>query len=302
METSLNADDAIKEVAKILSVLTSGHGKLTDPNRTPNRKVLVPALNELIQVSKGMEPKDRKELLAQLRQWHKTARAHSKRIYQAAYSSRVGDVGMDDIYPARGIRDLIGDAVKIISKFRGGGLGKAQTKAKPGTGKKRPRKKSKSGIPSVMDVLLKDPKEILKQQQAAAAARAGGKTVPSGTVESFIRVLEAIMYKEGMIERSDIKKRAQAVRKYMKADLNSDEKQDLKDLIKVVKRVFSVRIAGTQMMSDGTEDWIGQVEDFIRSGRFPKAPTGTMVVPRRDKRQMAMKFEAMERLRLALAG
>jgi hypothetical protein len=56
------------------------------------------------------------------------------------------------------------------------------------------------------------------------------------------------------------------------------------------------------MMSDGTEDWIGQVEDFIRSGRFPKAPTGTMVVPRQDKRQMAMKFEAMERLRLALAG
>ena len=303
MALSLGADDAMRGVDSALSSLTSGHGKLTDPNRTPISKEAMAALNEFIQVSKGMAPKDRKMALARLRDWQKSARAHAKRMQQAAYSYKVGDVGTSDIQPARNIRDQIGQAVKIVSKFRGGGFGKEQTTAKPGTGKKRSlKKRDTGGVPSMLDLLKKTPQEIQKELQQKAAGRVGGATVPSGTVETFIRVLEAGLYKDSFYDRGDIKKRVQKVRARMKSDLESDDKRDLKDLIRVVKKELGTTMTGTIVYPDVVEEWFGQVQDFIRSGRFPKTPAGTMVVPKRDKRQIGMTFEAIQRLKLALVG
>jgi len=313
MAVDVTADDAMKAVDAAMSPLTSGHGKLTDPNRTPSRKELVPALNELIEIAKGMRPKDRKEVLARLRGWHKTAQAHAKRMQQAAYSYRVGDVGTGDIQPARNVRDDLGAVISAVSKLRGGGFGKERSRAKPGTGKPRaPKKRDTGGVPSMMDLMLaKDPKEILKRQKAAAMAQAGGKTVPSGTVDTFIRVLEAMLWKnqqEGPAYeyKTEIKKGISTIRNTMKPEMGSEDHRDLKDLVKVTRRAFGgARRSGvmyTIAITNVVDEWAKQVERFIKSGAYPVAPPGTMVVPKRDKRQMAMKFEALKRLRLALAG
>jgi hypothetical protein len=258
-------------------------------------------------MSKGMAPGERKEALAQLRDWQKTARAHAKRLQAAAYSSRVGDVGTDDVYPARGIRDSIAKVIGIVAKYRGGGFGKKQTTAKPGTGKKRA---SKAGnVPSMVDLALaKSPSEILKRQKAAAMASAGGKTVPSGTVDTFIRVLGAMLWKnqdEGSAYgyRSEIKKGIGTIKGTMKTHTGSEDSRDLKDLIKVTKRAFVSRgVMYDVAITSAVDEWVKQVNRFIKTGRHPVAPPGTMVVPKRDKRQMGMKFEAIERLKSALAA
>lgn len=300
MALDIGANEAMQAVDAALSPLTSGHGKLTDPNRTPSRKELLPALNELIQVAKGMRPKDRKEVLARLRNWQKTARAHAKRLQQAAYSYRVGDVGKGDMQPARNVRDDITQVIGIIAKYRGGGFGKKQTTAKPGTGKKRTPKPKPYQKSSEMSRFIGMSPEERKEKAAAEKKMWAGKyVVGDATVQTFIRVLEAALWKAARdpaivdVDAQDVKDQVGPLKRKFASKLASDDKRTLRDLLSAYE----------DYADDIGEAWmVKQLESYLKSGKLPYGPGGTQIRPYVDKRQMGMKFEALKRLKLALVG
>lgn len=309
MAIDVSADDAMKGIDAALAPLTSGHGKLTDPNRTPNTKEVAAALNDFIQVAKGMKPKDRKEALARLRDWQKKARAHAKRLQQAASSYRVADVGHGDLHPARNVRDNITKVIAVVSKYRGGGFGKAQTTAKPGTGKKRGPKKQDSPYkaPSTRQMMLGMTPAERKAQASAAMKKWGGKyVVGDATVQTFIRILEAALWKAARdntsgISSFDFEDELKKLKSRFGSKMASDDKRTLKDLAKAADDIFVVyKDYGVDQV---VKDWlINQVKTNVKSGKLPFGPGGTQVRPYVDKRQMGMTFEALKRLKLALVG
>jgi len=120
--------DLMKPLDSVLSSLVQGSGKLTDPNRTPDLKAVHAVLVPLLRATKELSPKERKEVLADLRDWLKTAREHAKRLEQALH--KPNDVGYDEVNAARQVRDLLDQARGLVTKMRGGG-GQAPRKTVP---------------------------------------------------------------------------------------------------------------------------------------------------------------------------
>lgn len=306
MSVDIGADDALRAVDSALSVLRSAHGKLTDPGRTPDNKEVAAALNDFIEIAKRMRPKDRKEALARLRDWQKTARAHAKRLQGAVYSYGTRDVGRDSLQPARNVRDSITTAIGIVSKYRGGGFGKSAEK-KPTERKKGEKKQSPYQKTSAMKALLGMSPEERKAQMAAMSKKWAGKYVAGdATVQTFLRILEAALWKASRdgasgIRPVDFNDEIKTLNTKFKSKMGSDDKGTLKSLSKAVEDAFVVyKDYGIDQL---VKDWlIDQVRTYIRSDKFPYAPGGTQVRPFVSKRQVAMKFEALRRMKLALVG
>jgi hypothetical protein len=321
MAITVSPDDAMKRVSSVCAPLVSGHGKLTDPSRTPNGNELVDALNELIEVSKGMTPGDRKEVLKQLRVWQKTIREHAKRLYQASYSNRMRDASQKNAlrkgaYEAQGVRDDVTNAIAIIVKYKGGGFMKKATKTTAALAKEKVEKEAEAERRAERSKMISQYKQVAKDMRDSII-RGTGREIPDKTVGTFVKILEGYLWKAMRDSKSSYTKVAKkdfwnelmTVKRGSKADWRSDDKRDLQDLLKHVEKVFELhdRFSVNKFKQGDLEDnlkaFVNILKNTIRTGKFPHVPNEIKVQLRKpDKRQMTMKFEALQRLRLALAG
>jgi len=298
--------EVLKPLEQALSPLTHGPGKLTDPNRTPDRAAVKAALDQIVDEAPNMLPKYRSNVLKNLRSWLKVARQHAKRMQQAAYSYRVGDVGQGDIMPARIIRQLIDNARAEIAPMRGGGPGgKASTKSKPKKKKKAPQSPYK--VPSLaQQVIGMDPAERKKMAKSAMRKWGGKYVVGDATVQTFLRILEAALWKAARDDTSGInayefEDELKEIKSKFASKGASDDKGALLDLSRAVLKKFSVYL--DYGIDQVIKDWLlSQIKVYLKNGKLPYAPGGTQVRPFVDKRQIGMKFEAIQRLKLALVG
>jgi len=145
MALGITADEAMKPVENALDSLNPySPGKLTDPNRTPNRGKIRGALDALVRDTSKMSPGERKDVLSNIRHWLKIARAHAKRIELARHKKN--EIDYQDTLDARAIRDMIDQARAIIAKQRGGGFMKPARVAEPKP-KPKPKKATTTEFP-----------------------------------------------------------------------------------------------------------------------------------------------------------
>jgi hypothetical protein len=311
MALTVSPDDAMAGVDRAMAVLVHGRGKLTDPKRTPSSKEVVGALNELIEIVKWMPAKDRKEVMSRLRDWQKLARDHAKRMQQAAYSYRVGDVGTNDIGPARNIRDNLTDAIAIIAKYKGGGFMKKAGKTAAAKRKEQAAKEARAERSKKVADLQR-----IAQQSRADIIKGSRGQFPDKTVGTFVKILEAYLWKAvrdskgsySPLTKDAFWKRLMTVKRAAKADWNSEDKRDLRDLLKHVQRVFGTTKGIYSMAKElhTAENALlafeRTLERTIKTGDYPIVPHDLQLkLKKPDKRQRTMAFEHLRILKQSLA-
>jgi len=295
MAVGATDDEVMDPIESALEPLVAGHGKLTDPNRTPEASVVRELLQKLPKQTEQMLPKYRKEVLSRLREWLKVARAHAKRLDQARQRT---DITFGDVLAARKIRDLIDAARAAVSKQKGGGPGKKATVKEP-----KKRASRKSGAPTVYDRIVGPPPRAPKSPNT-------GPQIPDARVFTFIALLKGLLWSEAKgssdrsyspLQRKDYEPSLATVIRVMKPDMQSDDRDDLQDLLAVVRREFDMNRYNAYVSPafGPVSMWIDMMEKYLQRGEFPHVPAGVAVPKKKvDKRQLKM-FEA---LRASLKG
>jgi hypothetical protein len=278
MALTLSADDVMAQVDKALDPLIAGHGKLTDPNRTPKLGVVVAALQQVVDTVPRLKPGDRKDVLDQLRGWGEYTRAHAKRLDQAR-GKRGVEIDMGHVSAARKIRDEVKKVIAIVKKYKGGGFMKIAA-----------RKEDKP----------KAPPKPKKPVPVMAGGLGRGPIVGDGTVSTFLGILESVLEREARssgpdIEREDYQKGMAALKAKMKKRMGSEDGDDLEKMADFAEDEFSWSPwHGNAAIGDIVENWLEQVKAFVRSKKLPHAYPGTKVKPWVDPRQIGMKYESQQ--------
>ena len=131
-ESQSLAGEVLAKLDGVFGKITSGHSNLTSPDRDVEPQAAHDAVKHTVIMSKRMSPKDRKGVLAKVREHLGAARKHAKRVTQYEAKSQSfshNESGYDRVLTVRNVRDLLDQARGMITAMKGQAVKKAVKKS-----------------------------------------------------------------------------------------------------------------------------------------------------------------------------